>query len=183
MSLDTDYVGSVGPKVFVMGDSIAFQSRDAIHAQMGDVNQVRVAGFVGATWEAYGRPCTQCTPALPDSFTRAAESNPDVFVAILGTNDSGAFVDAEIESHMQFGLSKLPQACHVLVMPALAPTVPFTPPSPALQGIIRAHADVVVEWGAEVALYPELVGPDGVHPGAPGQIRLAELIEAALEGC
>jgi acyl-CoA thioesterase I len=123
----------------------------------------------------------------------ALDAHPTLVTVWLAVNDLAAGVPLPQYRHdLGVLLRTLRQATHARVLIANVPDLTLLPAFRAYRGLgpvvvawnaaiaaeARAHGAIVVDVYArwrDLALHPEYVGPDGLHPTAEGYRRLAEL--------
>jgi lysophospholipase L1-like esterase len=123
----------------------------------------------------------------------ALDAHPTLVTVWLAVNDLAAGVPLPRYRHdLDTLLGALQHATHARVLIANVPNLALLPAFRAYPGLApvvaawdaaiaaeaRAHGallvDVYAHW-RDLALHPEYVGPDGLHPTAEGYRRLAEL--------
>jgi acyl-CoA thioesterase I len=123
----------------------------------------------------------------------ALDAHPTLVTVWLAVNDLAAGVSLPQYRHdLGVLLRTLRQATHARVLIANVPDLTLLPAFRAYRGLgpvvvawnaaiaaeARAHGAILVDVYAhwrDLALHPEYVGPDGLHPTAEGYRRLAEL--------
>ena len=123
----------------------------------------------------------------------ALDAHPTLVTVWLAVNDLAAGVPLPRYRHdLGVLLSTLQRATHARVLIANVPDLTLLPAFRAYPGLglvvaswnaviaaeARAHGAILVDVYAhwrDLALHPEYVGPDGLHPTAEGYRRLAEL--------
>jgi hypothetical protein len=165
----------------VLGDSITYQSTDAI---LGLVPSAVVDAFPGRT---------MVVPFVSDT---GLERVPDLplddashLVVALGTNDAG--YDAHSAGALQEELDTLLDAigrerCITWVLPYVQAPRSQVEISRVEAFGARLRAEMsslpcgaVLDWPAVVTEDPTLVGPDGVHPTPAGHDAFARLVASA----
>ncbi len=182
--LDTDYVGE-GPRVAVLGDSLAVQSREELRAALPDhalrIAAVRGEGFISGPYSTrWG------TPVMARAAEDLGGDGADVAVIALGTNDAwtpDGTVDETLAA-LDDIVSALGDVCLVAVLVDDASTADGFQQdvAAAIDDRLRATADRVVDWGA-IAAEDGVLGDDGIHPTEEGERRWAEAIAAAVRSC
>ena len=131
--------------------------------------------------------------ALDVELPVALDAHPTLVTVWLAVNDLAAGVPLSSYRHdLGVLLGTLRQATHARVLLANVPDLTLLPAFRAYGGLgpvvvawnaaiaaeARAHGAILVDVYAhwrDLALHPEYVGPDGLHPTAEGYRRLAEL--------
>ena len=122
----------------------------------------------------------------------ALDAHPTLVTVWLAVNDLAAGVPLPRYRHdLDTLLGTLQRATHARVLVANVPDLALLPAfagraglapvvaawNAAIAGAARAHGAILVDLYAhwrDLALHPEYVGPDGLHPTAEGYRRLAE---------
>jgi lysophospholipase L1-like esterase len=185
---ETEYSGNPGGQhVVVIGDSITNNSAAQLHEALDGDHQVKLSGIIGAT--------IADQQIHADEYA-ATEPLPAVVVVDLGTNDAWQAVPTETSAtEIDTMIGKFPDACIVLTTvnehvgpPSVKPTkdgrLYSNELAAALNVELRAKADVVIEWDAQVNIDPGLyLKPDTIHPTPEGAALLGELIDDAIGAC
>ena len=162
--------------VVVLGDSITYLSGAAIHAALDPAYTVDVNGIPGI--EVAG----QQTSAL-----KYAQTQPDVVIINLGTNDVGARRDpSDVIRELgamaaEFG----PTTCVVLVtLTTHVPSDDFEQRATAVNRWIRSQQHVA-DWDSALAATdpPAELTTDTVHPTVEGQSVMAQLLQQQVDAC
>ncbi|GAA4549990.1 acyltransferase family protein [Pseudonocardia xishanensis] len=152
---------ALGP-AYVLGDSIALGSAQAITAALGP----------GTTVDAeVGRQYA----GAPEAVRSWAARNPGPVVVDLGAN--GTVEADDVESVIAAAEDR-----PVVLVGVSVPRRWEAGNNAVLRAAAERHAPTVrfVDWGALVAADPGLLGPDDVHPTVRGRTVLAEAIRRAL---
>jgi hypothetical protein len=172
---ETGYSGNPeGPPVLLMGDSIFYGASPALHAALDAEHAVWIHAVAG--WDF---------PLMIQEMQQPVQPAPWATVINLGTNDAIRTDLAQMEAGLEELIALQPADCLVLVtITESRPNEPATNAlSAAFNDVLRAEADVVVEWADELAQHPEYAGDDGVHLYDDGNVALAGLVADALDQC
>lgn len=163
-------------RVVVLGDSITYLSEAAIHAALDPAYTVEVNGIPGI--EVAGQQ---------SSALEYAQTQPDVVIVNLGTNDVGARRDpSDVISDLGAMASEFdPTSCVVLVtLTTRVPSDDFEQRAAAVNQWIRSQQHVA-DWDSALATTdpPTQLTTDTVHPSVEGQSVMAELIQQQVDAC
>ncbi len=136
-----------------------------------------LARFAGADIDAVvSRQIWELAPLISRQI--AAKRLRSHLVIGLGTNGTDS------TEHIGQALAQLPAGEVVILVNSFVPD--------SWQDDVNAHLNVVAaarphtcvaDWHAAIAAHRGLLGPDGVHPGAPGGVLYATVIADALKRC
>jgi lysophospholipase L1-like esterase len=169
-----------GPRVAVLGDSIAHQTRGEL-TDLLDGYAVRIAAVVGEGWLEGDWSRVYGYDLIEDAAIDIAAEGADVVVWVLGTNDVGKLGTpvAEIASEVAEMDDRYSGACVVAVeVNELADVDDETAArSGRLNDVLGVHADVTVTPD------PATLAPDGIHPTPEGRRPWAQRVADAVESC
>ncbi|HEY5695567.1 MAG TPA: acyltransferase family protein [Candidatus Saccharimonadales bacterium] len=98
-----------------------------------------------------------------------------VLIVALGTN--GYYGDGFIERLM----NEVGKDHEVLFVTAHAPNEWSPANNNSLRSLLPHYQNMyIADWDTAISAHPELLGPDGIHPGLSGGVVYAECIKAAL---
>ena len=105
----------------------------------------------------------------------AAKTMRSVLVVALGTN--GYYGDGDIPRLM----NEVGKDRRVIFMTAHAPVEWAEPNNEYLRSIQAQYPNMyIADWDAAIAVHPDYLGPDGIHPGPAGGAIYANCIEAVV---
>jgi lysophospholipase L1-like esterase len=166
--------GSVGKRVFVIGDSLAVGTRAYLGRDLG--------GWRIRTDATISKNAAQGTQEL----ARRGRQLPPVVVASLGTNDDPHGVSG-FEHAVRTALGAVGKhGCLVwpnIVRPAVGGAT-YAGFNRVLARLAAKHDNLrVVDWVAMVAHNRSWIGDDGVHPNATGYLARARAIARQVRRC
>jgi lysophospholipase L1-like esterase len=185
--IDTEYRGD-GPTVAVLGDSLTVQSWDELVDAL-DGYAVRIAAIrgEGLSGGPFSREMGQAM--MPAQVREMALDPPDVVVVGLGTNDvwgSDLSVDGFRATWAEL-VTAVAGSCLVgITVTEEAPAA--VPPydgaaAAAVNSLIRADSDVVVDWATEGLGDRYTDATDTIHLTDDGQRHRAALVREAVDRC
>lgn len=185
------YTGA-GPRVFVTGDSLVYESEPTLRAELQDRQRaVATRSFPGTRigWSA---------DQVAGQVGAGGAAAPDAIVVASGTNNvEGGWTAADrLELKAALGWAWPEGRCVVWILPA---TVRHYGPPGAKVSVVDAGAVTfvtglrdalaprpvrVADWGSLAAAHPEWYRADGVHHTPAGQAAYADFVAgAAVEHC
>lgn len=169
-----------GPRTLVVGDSVTFQSAADITNALGD--EVRL--------DIRGRPGHKTFGLMPTLRDGIDNGDPEVVVLLVGYNDIWTETDPE-PSLTEIADLVAERSCVVwLLLPTKGPWEPelaeafnarveqLAADRPSIQ-VEPSWRDLLDATGGPNP-DPFLIDPDRVHPRPAGQVRLAEVMSAAV---
>jgi hypothetical protein len=182
--LDAAYQG-IGPRVAVLGDSIAMASADEVRAELEQWS-LRLSAIVGEGLA--GGPLSVVGDA-PSGLERAADlagGAPAVAVVALGTNDAmlaDLTADEALAAWDQI-TNAFGGACIVGVTVTEDGEGIDPADAAAINARVRDRSDVVVPWAERSGADPgRYVGADGIHPTPEGEQLFATMVAEGVEAC
>lgn len=184
------WVGSSGPGVLVVGDSLVNGAQTGGGLDSSDPDRfldeaLNSAGYRASVSKMIGASTGDLVMAKP-----LPSPAPDVVVVALGTNDmhDGAVPVATAVGNIEAYLDEAGAVCSVVVTIVDEPSWGLDVTAPlfnaALVGLAESRPGVLVaDWAAVVDGHPEFLGSDGVHHTVEGQAAYRALIVDAADRC
>ena len=181
---DHAYIGE-GPTVVILGDSLVMMSRKALRADLKGTSS-RLAGRAGEGLSGGGQSTAWGKPLMLTLAKDLRDSNPDVTVIALGTNDAlspALGLPAAIDAWNKM-TQDLSGSCLVAVTVSETSKAENFSQHTAkeINKVMRRDADVIVDWNA-LGSSDRYTRPDDIHPTPLGQAHYAKLIRQGIDEC
>jgi hypothetical protein len=157
---------ATGPRISAIGDSVMLASAPALLARFG-----------GADIDAVvSRQIWDLGPLIGGKVaTGGVRSN---LVVGLGTNGTDS------AQHIAAALAQLPASDVVILVNSFVPDSWQDDVNTNLNAVASARPHTcIADWHAAIGAHRNLLGPDGVHPGAAGGQLYASVVADALLRC